>query len=253
MFQYFFTYDSEIPKGLEVKNFSSTHFVWLAVIFLALLFLIGLYRRLNKSSRKKMMRGIMLLIIALEILREGWVAIIGHYEISRHLPLHLCGIMIFVEAAAVFTNKVFFKEFSYAIGLPGAAMALITPEPSGYPFWNIQYLQSIVIHALLVLVPLLWIYGEGFRPNIRVLPKNLMLLVCLAAACFGINFLLGSNYMFVRFAPADTPIQLFDEWVGWPGYIGLMLAAVLIVWLAMYVPWEAAARRKRKTGHAVNE
>jgi uncharacterized membrane protein YwaF len=54
--------------------------------------------------------------------------------------------------------------------------------------------------------------------------------------------------MFVRFAPADTPIALFDQWVGWPGYIGLLIAMVFVVWLLMYLPWEIADRRKRKAG-----
>jgi len=251
MFQYFFTYDSEIPKGLEVKNFSATHFAWLSVTFLLLILTLFLYRRMKPKTRQGFQRWLAIVIIGLEVLRETWVAVIGHYEIARHLPLHLCGIMIFIEAMAIFTEKAFFKEFAYAIGLPGAAMALITPEPSGYPFFNIQYLQSIVIHALLVLVPLLWITGDGFRPSIQALPKNLALLTGLAAFCFGINFLLGSNYMFVRFAPADTPIQLFDRWVGWPGYIGLLLVAVFVVWLMMYLPWTFLTARKKRQAASV--
>lgn len=249
MFQYFFTYDSEIPKGLQVDNFSATHFIWLAATALAMSALILMYRRMNAQAKRRSVRLAMITIIVLEIIRETWAAVIGHYDFSRHLPLHLCGVMIFIEALAVFTEKPFFKEFSYAVGLPAAAMALITPEPSGYPFWNIQYLQSIFVHALIALIPLLWICGDGFRPNIRALPKMLALLAGLAAFCFGLNFLLNSNYMFVRFAPADTPIQLFDKLVGWPWYIGLLLVTVFVFWVAMYLPWEiaAAGRRKRES------
>ena len=139
----------------------------------------------------------------------------------------------------------FFKEFAYAVGLPGAFMALVTPEPSGYPLWNIQYLQSIVIHALLVLIPLLLIMGDGFRPGLRMLLWNFAALAGLAAVCFGVNFLLNSNYMFVRFAPADTPIALFDKWVGWPGYIALLLGLVFGIWVLMYLPWAFSAHREK--------
>lgn len=247
MFKYFFTYDADIPKGLQVDNFSPTHFAWLAATAVVMFVLILLYRKLNNEAKRRSVRVAMITIIVLEIIRESWALIIGHYDIRRHLPLHLCGIMIFIEAIAVFSNRKFFKEFSYAIGLPAAAMALITPEPSGYPFWNIQYLQSIFVHALLALIPLLWICGDGFRPNIRVLPKNLALLTGLAAFCFGLDFLLGgqANYMFVRFAPKDTPIDLFNQLVGWPWYIGLLLITVFVFWVAMYLPWEIAARRKK--------
>lgn len=246
MFQYFFTYDAQIPAGLAVKNFSGTHLIWLTVTALLMAAALWMYCRQRAAARKKLLRGTAVAIVALEALRTGWLLAVGHYELSRHLPLHLCGVMILVDFLAVYTDRRFFKEFAYAAGLPGAAMALITPEPSGYPLWNIQYLQSIVIHALLVMVPLMLILGDGFRPSLRMLPGNLALLIALAAFCFGINFLLGSNYMFVRFAPADTPIALFDQWVGWPGYIGLLVALVFVFWLMMYLPWEIAARCKRK-------
>lgn len=154
--------------------------------------------------------------------------------------------MIAVEFFAVYTNKRFFKEFAYAAGLPGAAMALLTPEPSGYPFLNIQYLQSIIVHALLVLVPLLLLAGGSFRPSLRMLPWNFAALTGLASFCFGINFLLNSNYMFVHFTPSDTPIALFDKWVGWPGYIGLLLVLVFVFWLLMYLPWEVLTRSKKR-------
>jgi hypothetical integral membrane protein (TIGR02206 family) len=243
--QYFFTYDSEIPAGLAVKNFSSTHYAWLAVTFLLIVLAVLFYRRKSAQVRKKLLRGAALSIVALELVRTAWLLIVGHYELYRHLPLHLCGVMILVEFLAVFTEKRFFKEFAYAAGLPGAAMALLTPEPSGYPLLNIQYLQSILIHALLVLVPLLLIIGENFRPSLHMLPWNFAALTGLAAFCFGVNFLLNSNYMFVRLAPSDTPIALFDQWVGWPGYIGLMLVLVFVFWLFMYLPWEISARRKK--------
>jgi hypothetical integral membrane protein (TIGR02206 family) len=243
--QYFFTYDSEIPAGLAVKNFSATHFTWLAVAFLLIVLSVLVYHRKSAEVRKKLLRGAALSIVALEVIRTAWLLIVGHYELYRHLPLHLCGVMILVDFLAVYTNKRFFKEFAYAAGLPGAAMALLTPEPSGYPLLNIQYLQSIVIHSLLVLVPLFLIAGDNFRPSLRMLPWNFAALTGLAAFCFGINFLLNSNYMFVRFAPVDTPIALFDQWVGWPGYIGLMLLLVFAFWFFMYLPWEILARRKK--------
>jgi len=245
MSQYFFTYDSEIPVGLAVKNFSVTHLAWLAVTFLFIFLAVLFYRRQSAAVRKKLLRGTALSIAALELVRTVWLLAVGHYELYRHLPLHLCGVMILVDFLAVYTNRRFFKEFAYAAGLPGAAMALITPEPSGYPLWNIQSLQSIVIHALLVLVPLFLIVGDDFRPSLRMLPWNFAALTSLAAFCFGINFLLNSNYMFVRFAPLDTPIALFDKWVGWPGYIGLMLVLVFAFWLLMYLPWEIIAWRKK--------
>ena len=123
MFKYFFTYDSDIPKGLEVDNFSATHFAWLAATAVILFALIMIYRKRSAATKRRCVRAAMVTIIVLEIIRESWAAIVGHYDVSRMLPLHLCGVMIFIEALAVFTGKPFFKEFAYAVGLPAAAMA----------------------------------------------------------------------------------------------------------------------------------
>lgn len=253
MFAYFFTYDADIPQGLAVQNFSATHLAWLSVTIVLILLAVLIYRRLGGKARRKVLRGTAWAIVMLEVLRTVWLLAIGHYELARHLPVHLCGVMILVDFLAVYTDKPFFKEFAYAAGLPGAAMALLTPEPSGYPLLNLQYLQSIVIHALLVLVSLFLITGEGFRPRMRMLPKNLAALVSLAACCFGLNFLLQSNYMFLRFAPKDTPIALFDQWVGWPGYIGLLVLMVSVFWLLMYLPWVLAARRSIRAAKSREE
>ncbi len=242
----FFSYDADIPAELAAKNFSTTHLAWLAATSALMILAVLFYRRQSAPIRKKLLRGAALAIIALELLRTAWLLAVGHYELSRHLPLHLCGVMILVEFLAVYTDKRFFKEFAYAAGLPGAFMALVTPEPSGYPLWNIQYLQSIVIHALLALVPLCMVAGDSFRPSLKMLPWNLVALIGLTAVCFGMNSLIGSNYMFVGFAPADTPIALFDAWVGWPGYIGLLLGTVFVFWMLMYLPWAVLARRKGK-------
>lgn len=246
MFQYFFTYDADIPEGNALKNFTAGHMTWLLVTLLLIVLAAFIYRRKGAFARKRMLRAAAWAIVALELLRTVWLLAIGHYEIARHLPLHLCGVMILVEFLAVYTNKPFFKEFAYAAGLPGALMALITPEPSGYPFFNIQYLQSIAIHALLVLVPLLLMAGDGFRPSIRMLPLNLMAMLGLTAVCFPLNLILGSNYMFVHYAPQDTPIALFDAWLGWPGYIALLLGTVFAFWLFMYLPWEIIKLRRAK-------
>ena len=246
MFQYFFTYDADIPQGYALKNFTTGHLAWLVVTLLLIVLAVAIYRKRDAAARRKMLRATAWTIISLELLRTVWLLAVGHYELSRHLPLHLCGVMILVEALAVFTDKRFFKEFAYAAGMPGALMALVTPEPSGYPFFNIQYLESIAIHALLVLVPLMLVAGEGFRPSLRMLPLNLAALLGLTAVCFPLNLVLNSNYMFVHYAPQDTPIAVFDAWVGWPGYIALLLGTVFAFWLLLYMPWEMIRRRKLK-------
>jgi len=244
-FKYFFHYDSDIPKGLEVKNFSPTHLTWLTVTLILMVMAIFFYRKLDVAKRRKVLRFCAVSIVMLEVLRTIWAVSIGHYDIARMLPLHLCGIMIFIEFFAVFSNHRLFKEFTYCTGLPGAFMALVTPEPSGYPFLSFQYLQSICIHFLIALVPLLMVFGDGFRPNIKYLPKCFLLLSSFTVFNAVVNTFLGSNYMFICEAPAQTPIELFDIWVGHPWYVGVLLLVVLLFWTLLYLPWSMGTDARR--------
>lgn len=183
-------------------------------------------------------------ILMLEIARAIWAISIGHYALNRMLPFHLCGLMIFVELMAVYTDKPIFKNLAYCTGLPGSLMALITPEPSGYPLGSFQYLQSICIHTLIALVPFLWVFADGFRPSFKALPKCFLWLCSFTIFNAVINTILGSNYMFICKAPKQTPIELFDRWVGHPWYVGLLLITVFVVWILLVLPWECRYRRK---------
>ncbi|MCL4517447.1 MAG: TIGR02206 family membrane protein [Firmicutes bacterium] len=206
--------------------------------------------RLRKETRRRVMKALAVSVVMLEVARTVWALSVGHYDLARMLPLHLCGVMIFFEFFAVFTGKRLLEEFVYNTGLPGAFMALLTPEPSGYPLLSFQYLQSITVHALLALIPLLWLFGDGFRPNIKYLPKSFLLLSSLAVFDALVNKVLHSNYLFISKAPAQTPIELFDKWVGHPWYVGLLLICVVIVWTLLYLPWTIRAAAPRKTAGA---
>jgi hypothetical integral membrane protein (TIGR02206 family) len=249
--KYFFYYDADLPSGLSVRNFSSTHLSWLFLVMVFMALFSIYYRRLDEIRRRKVMKALAITILLLEVARAIWAISIGHYELDRMLPLHLCGLMIFVELMAVFTKKRIFKELAYCLGLPGSFMALVTPEPSGYPLLSFQYLQSIVIHTLIALVPFLWVFADGFRPNIRYLPACFMWLCSFTAVAAGVNLILGSNYMFICQAPGQTPIELFDRWVGHPGYVGLLLLTVIVVWTLMVLPWEFARRKKAHEEHGI--
>lgn len=128
--RYFFAYDADIPPGLGVPSFSPTHWAWLSVTLLLIALAALAYRRASEPGRQRALRVAAVVLVALEVARTVWSVSIGHYHVERMLPLHLCGISVFVEAAAVFTGRRVLKEFSYAVGMPGAFMALVTPEPS---------------------------------------------------------------------------------------------------------------------------
>lgn len=236
--KYFWTYKTDLPADfIGTPNFSSPHLACILASILLIVAMLLIYRRQDAKVKIRMQKFIIVLAAVLDVARWIWAAIIGHYSFQEMLPLHLCSLSIWMELAAVFTGRSLLKEFGYALCMTGAMAAILTPDWSMYPFPSFQYLHSIVVHSLLILVPVLWIWGDGFRPNYRQLPKCLLILFAFAIPVFFINFAVDGNYLFLREAPKDTPIEIFDTWFGNPGYLVPLFFTIMVVWLVFYLPW----------------
>ena len=130
--------------------------------------------------------------------------------------------------------------------MPAALFALATPGWT-YPLISYQYLQSLTNHLLLALVPALIVWGNGFRPDYRRLPKCFLSLLFLAGIATAANYILGSNYMFLSYVPKDTTLQVFEIWFGHPGYIFLETGLILIIWAILYLPWIVSDGKRKNT------
>jgi hypothetical protein len=54
-------------------------------------------------------------------------------------------------------------------------------------------------------------------------------------------------------APPGTLIELFDKIAGYPGYIGLMLLTMAVLWTVLYLPWIVYGRVKAARGMSMEE
>ncbi len=90
-------------------------------------------------------------------------------------------------------------------------------------------------HAGGVLAILYAIFRFGFRPQLRSLGVALLVSAVYAIAVSVLNYLLGSNYLFLMAKPeAPSVLDLFGPW---PQYLlGLVMIAVLSCGLS-YLPF----------------
>jgi hypothetical integral membrane protein (TIGR02206 family) len=137
-------------------------------------------------------------------------------------------------------------EFVYACGMPGAFFAMLTPDTQGYYFISWGFLIFIVIHSLIVYVPVFMLITGEFRPRFYNLYKVAGLFFSLVAVDFIVDRLLASNYLYLRKAPEGTLLETFSSWVGTPGYMLPAIFVVVIVWIALYLPWELFYRAQRQ-------
>jgi len=251
--QYFWSVDLDIPSEYITRNFSPTHITFLITSLILIGGALTAYRRQSASFKKSILQVLVIFMVCSEIVDWVWYILIGHYSLRNCLPLHLCSASIFVELAAVlWTQNVILKEFAYALSMPAALAALITPGWY-YPLFSFQYLQSALTHTLLILVPVLIVWGSGFRPDFRRLPGCFLMLLSLAGIAAAANSLFGGNYMFLGYVPKDTALQVFERWFGHPGYIFLEIELILVIWLILYLPWIAGERKRNRRRSSSDE
>ncbi len=231
VFKYFFSYETEIPVEAGYSFFDITHLSWMLVSFILVAVIVLLYKKTKQSNRRKFMITIAVLLMLCEVVRSGWFILLGEWSLDKSLPLQLSRIMLFIEAFAIFTNTRYLKEFSYACGLFSVA-AFIAPNIFQYPIFHLQTIRYSFAHIMLITVPIIWIVGDGFRPDIKYLPKCALLLFGITGIATVVNLATGSNYMHIHYIPEHVNINLGQPW-----FAIALLGAVICFWALTYIPW----------------
>lgn len=222
-------------------SYSLGHFIWLGLLFFLIFFFGKKYRAADEDKRKKIRIAIASLIMLDEIVKDIIMPITGQWDWS-FLPLHLCSISVFVVFIHALTGNRMLEEYTYAITLPTASMAMAFPDWTGaLPCMNLMCIHSFSIHLLLVLYPCLLLYG-GFIPSAKQLFRLIPIVAFLAFVMYFVNGALGTNFFFVNGGGDGNPLIFLEKYIGgWYRIAFPVIAA--ICWIPMYLPF----RNKAKT------
>lgn len=224
-----------------MDSYSLGHFIWLGLLFFLIFFLGKKYRAADEDKRKKIRIAIASLIMLDEIVKDIIMPITGQWDWS-FLPLHLCSISVFVVFIHALTGNRMLEEYTYAITLPTASMAMAFPDWTGaLPCMNLMCIHSFSIHLLLVLYPCLLLYG-GFIPSAKQLFRLIPIVAFLAFVMYFVNGALGTNFFFVNGGGDGNPLTFLEKYIG--GWYRLAFPVIAaICWIPMYLPF----RNKAKT------
>ena len=230
-----------IEPGKGMDSYSLGHFIWLGLLFFLIFFFGKKYRAADEDKRKKIRIVIASLIMLDEIVKDIIMPITGQWDWS-FLPFHLCSISVFVVFIHALTGNRMLEEYTYAITLPTASMAMAFPDWTGaLPCMNLMCIHSFSIHLLLVLYPCLLFYG-GFIPSAKQLFRLIPIVAFLAFVMYFVNGALGTNFFFVNGGGDGNPLTFLEKYIGgWYRIAFPVIAA--ICWIPMYLPF----RNKAKT------
>lgn len=234
----FFTYESELPRGVGFGIFGVWHFVWLTALGVLAACLLRWYARLQERGRRVWEYTVSFSLVLWIILRSIYIAGIGA-SFLYELPLHLCSVTGILCALHCVTGADWMGQVLYAIGLPGTALALLFPDWGKYPAIHFITIEGFFFHAGILVYVLGLLCSKKIVPQRSKLWQVVLFLVAYMIPIYVFDRTCQVNYMFLSRPSAGSPLVLLLRWFGDPGYL---IAYVGLIFLCVYV-MEAGYKR----------
>lgn len=262
----FFKYVTELPAGSGFAMFGSIHLTWLIVMSVFSIMMAVLYKNLpendeecidsnnspinagrneghvgikhgkshyDNNDREKFRIIIGVIMPLISIYRDAVLIITGHFD-RYYLPLHLCGMALWIGALYCFTKWRFVGVVYVLLCVPGAASALIFPDWVDYPLWNYMHIHDFISHGLIVAWGICLLYSGEILPEWKELWMPVIFGLVGVIILTPVNKWLGTNYWFLSTPSAGSPLVFIMNIAGDKFYVAgyvLFVSAIIIIWL----------------------
>ena len=229
----------ESPIPYYVIEFLSEE--WITWSAFSLIFIVTplVFAKYLNSSQKKYLLYIMSVLLIIEYTGENLKNILnGFWNIQYNLPIHLCGISTLICCFLPFIKKQKkWFEFVYYTGILGGLMSILTPQINQFDGQLNEYVNYYSSHSLIILIPLYMYMYQGAQLTRLSWLRLFFYLNLLVIIVMPLNFIIGSNYMYLSELPGvDNPLIIGE----WPYYI---LFWELFVVLLAYLRYVITKRR----------
>jgi len=231
--------------GGAFELFGPAHLAALVLVLLFNLVMVASRKRFTERGKTIFRNGLAALLVINEVAWHLWNYFTGQWTIQTMLPLHLCSVLVWVSAYMLLTRSFAIYEFAYFLGIGGAIQALLTPDAGIYGFPHFRFLQTMLSHGAIVTAAIYMTLVEGYRPYWSSVVRVAIWGNVYMAAVGLVNWLVGSNYLFIARKPA-TP-SLIDVLGPWPWYIISLEAVAILMCLLLYLPFALRDRRVKST------
>jgi hypothetical integral membrane protein (TIGR02206 family) len=224
----FFAYNQDF------KLFGTQHLIVIALmIILSIALPIIAKRYLNEKQKLQLSRIIAVAASFWALIYVLILLLLGDFNYKTDLPLDLCNIMAVLLPFLMWNPKFRTHEVLYFLVLAGTMQAIITPHLyNGFP--NFIFIKYWFVHCGLVVYIIYATVVFDLKPNLKSILKSFLVLQTYVILVYGINYLLGSNYVYVMQKPPTA--SALDYLGDWPYYIFKAELIAVVVFFIVYLP-----------------
>lgn len=191
-------------------------------------------RRSSAASRRRVAHVLAGLLVGQELLKIWMDTQLYGFPLAERLPLHLCGVAVFLTAVVLVRRTYRLYEIIYFWGLGGTLQAVLTPELHfGFP--HPIFLNFFVSHGLIIVGVLYATVVFRLRPSHGSIWRAILVTLVYAVLITPVNVVLKTNYLFLMHKPERA--SLIDYLGPWPWYIPLMGVVGLAFFYIYYAPF----------------
>ena len=207
-----------------IQPLSSTWWIGLLSSITVISFLLIFYKKKEVDKKAQFLKVLGFSFIIAFLISNSIGIYKGTWNIQDNLPLHLCRISFIISIIVLFTRKQWMYEWVLFLAIPSGLHSMLTPElTKGVSDWF--YFEYYFVHAGLIFVPLFLTIVMGMKTRVDAWWKTLLRVQIPVVLIMPFNFLIDSNYMFLKAKPlVDNPLLIGE----WPTYI-IFLELIMVV------------------------
>ncbi len=231
-----------LENGFQL--FDWYHVSWLLITLFIIFILYKFYSTKNEVHRRKIRIVWACSILLLEVIKNIVLLVQDSFWYGSW-PLHLCGLGIFIILAHALVKGHQIDMLLYCLTMPGAFMALITPEWTHVSAFDYLHFHSFLFHSLLFAYPVVMLLTKELLLSIKKIWQPIVFLVVAVPPIYALNEVWGTNFMFTRKAPAGTPLILLEQYLQQHLYIVGFSGLVIVCWFLLLLPiivWKRVAK-----------
>lgn len=214
-----------------VEPLSTAWFIATGICFGSMIVLLILPVLLGKKSKIPTAKFMGYLLLSISILVHPYLLYIDRWAWNTALPLHLCTMSGYICAFALITQNQRAFEFAAYWGVSGGIHSILTPELL-HGIDPLLYIEYYVLHGGIFFAAIFLSVHLKMRVRKNSWLQVFLLSQLLLPFIFLVNWILGSNYMYMNEKPkVDSPFLIGE----WPVYILFIELFMLIHFFIVFL------------------